>query len=317
MTYSSLLVPRAYLRTEDVLRVLQGSVFFSDVVYLPSTSRPDPRLDAGARAYVEERLHGLRELGAVKFWSAEGDQVGADDEPDLWEADYTLDYDRRLAIYHEITERLMDNRNKFVQGRVPDPFDGITELVVGKHVLWWVALQEQLEAKGILLEPEAARNTAHYFDTLRAPYIAAEAVTEIAIRLHLPDLALLTIAQIADVRAVMPDFRDELMAEISALDQPYTAVGSVIDTVVDSVVERYLSQAEAGPSRSTRHFLPDPSQSRWTAAMLRVPVLGSVMRGSFLGWTNAGEPERAPDLLLLRRLRAHGASAATPPPAQD
>jgi hypothetical protein len=317
MTYSCLLVPRAYLRTEDVSRVLQSSVFFSDVVYLPATSRADPRLDASAKAFAEETLRGLRELGAVKFWSAEGDQVGADDEPHLWEADHTLDYNRRLELYHEITERLMDNRNKFLQGSVPEPFDGITELVIGKHVLWWLALQEQLETEGILLEPEAARNTMQYFDALRRPQIATEAVREIAIRLHLPDLSQLTMEQIADIRALMPGFRDALMAKISALERPFTDTPSVIDDIAHAVVEQYLSQAETGSIRSKRPFLPDPKSSRWTAAMLRIPVLGSVMRSRFLGWTEAGEPDKAPDLLLLRRLRTYGSAATAPSLMQD
>jgi hypothetical protein len=169
------------------------------------------------------------------------------------------------------------------------------------------AIRQRVEATGILLDPNAAGNTAQYFAELLRPRALEEVVRQLAIRLELPDLSQMTMDQIADCRRVMPGFRDEVMGQVAKLETPLADSGSVIDSVVNTIVNRYGEyMAEMESQRRRRSFLPSWREVAWQAAALHIPVLHSPENLRFFGFGDGEHSRVPPELLLLQRIGLQG-----------
>jgi len=204
--------------------------------------------------------------------------------------------------------RLVENRSHF-QGL--ESFDGIAEVVEGKHALFLLGIKDLLKANALLLDERASGNLSKYFRGLTEQLVVAEEVVRrLSVRLHLPDISELGVDQIGALREHMPAFRDKLLGAIGneelLLAEREAMVERLTDVLIDEFFD-YVSEARARKQSGAR------STSRvWNLMQLMLsPLLGHTNAHRFFGWL--GEPSAAPEMMLMelhnmRRLSA-GAKA--------
>jgi len=247
-------------------------------------------------AYIRARISGLHEIGAVKFWFAEGSpELGVNaGKLVTGQADVTITRERYKELYGQMMARLVDNREHFRGG---NSFDGIAEVVEGKHALFLFGLKDLLGAEGILLDERGAGNVSKYFRNLVGQLLVAEEVVRnLTVRLHLPDIAELDMEQIESVRRHMPAFRDRLLAaagdEQIMFDERDAMVERLTNLLMDEFFDyiwdiRAAKRDNSGPRRV------------WSLLQLALPTIITRRNAArFFGW--AGQDAAAPEMILMK-----------------
>jgi hypothetical protein len=292
---------KAYIWPEDLRHLIQSAVFLAETIYMPSTIRPAPVLAVQDRVQLIRRLKELHEIRALRFWEIEGTRNLLPSDPD----GVTLPVDdemsrKEYAELHEKTiERLMENRTYFLKSEAQASVEGIAEIVRGKHVLWSFALKDFFRANDILLDAANADSHKIYFSKLIEPSVLSlgEAVIEeVAMKLHIPDVSLLTTQQIEDCRVFMPKFRDELLKKItvggiSSLDRE-----ELIRTTANAIVDRFI---ECMLEKTFEMQTTDQTVSIWSLSQLLFSQEVKDNSDRFFKWEDQKE-SAAPELLLWK-----------------
>jgi hypothetical protein len=186
--YSCFYPLKSHLGREDADRISQASVYLADSVYVPATAALDPAGSTEDKNYVHTRLSELKEIGAVKLWQAEGfAEIGPRETRAVaGQVHITVDHSSYRDLHQQVMSRLVTNRDHF---RGSGSFDGVAEVVEGKHALFLFALKDKLGASAILLDDRATATISRYFSGLTEQLaLAEEVVHRLAVRLHLPDV---------------------------------------------------------------------------------------------------------------------------------
>jgi hypothetical protein len=292
---------KAYIWPEDLRHLTQSAVFLAETIYVPSTIRPAPVLTAQDRVQLMRKLLELHEIHALRFWEIEGTKSLLPSDPD----NVTLPVDdemsrKEYAELHEKTiERLMENRMFFLKSETQASVEGIAEIVRGKHVLWSFALKDFFRANDILLDATNADSHKIYFSKLIEPSILSlgEAVIEeVAMKLHIPDVSLLSTQQIEECRVFMPKFRDELLKKITAGGISTLNREELIRTTANAIVDRFIYFIL---EKTVEMQNADQTVSRWSLSQLFFPQEVKDNSDRFFKWENQKESP-APELLLWK-----------------
>ena len=295
---------KAYLTLEDIQRLTQSSVFLTECIYLPSSVRAAPTLGEEERTFIHTRLRELHEIGAFKFWEIEGQTEFLTGSTSSAGIDLPIEKiiprDEYLTIYNLVIDRLNSSRREFLGVEDAGSFDGITEIVLGKHVIWTFALNSYLDTRNIILDPATEANNLRFFRKLLAKtQIAEEVIQEISVSLHIPDLSLLNISQIESCRSYMPAFREKLLSNIDTTESSYfvgrpVLIKQISGAIVDDFLE-YLQEQAQKPK-----LFKTPKELFWNLAQLVLSrIITEKNKDRFFKW-NDDKQTNAPELLLLK-----------------
>jgi hypothetical protein len=296
--HSFLLPAKAYLGSEDVQRLTEAAVFVADEIWVSATMGIDPVLPEEKGKALRQRFRELVEIGAVRTWEIEG-QAGflgdaVEGGPLSASPDSTVALDRYRGMHADLVDRLADIRKALVTGQAASSFDGVTEVVLGKHLLGSLGVRALVECSDLLLDPIAADAVTRYLDPLFAKSnLISGAIEELQPRLALPDVSLLDQDQIEECRRLMPSFRKELVEQVNHASSIESASSS-IEKITDELVARYEEVAAGGDAANT---------NGWRLGRLKIPddALGRIYELLF-GSLEGGEDAIQPGMLLLRLL---------------
>jgi hypothetical protein len=285
---------------EDVDRITQAVVYLAECVYIPYTAAIEPTAPPEDKDHIRARLHGLHEIGAVKLWASEDRMRPLDGEEPLTSrpADVTITREDYSGLYEQMMARLVENREHF---RGPESFDGISEVVEGKHTLFLFGLKDHLQTNGILLDQRGAGNVQRYFKGLVGQLLVAEdVVQQVAVRLHLPDAATLDIDQIESARRHIPPFRDRLLRSMGNEELLFDERDAMVERLTSLIVDEffdYMWEVRQDQRRS------GPEKARaWSFLQLVLPPILSRRNASrFFGWS--GSKPTAPEMILVELQR--------------
>lgn len=301
---SGLYANKAFFSLEDIQRLTQSVVFLADCIYVPASVSADPRLTDEAQSFIYSRLQEFHEIGAVSFWEIEGQTSFLRDS--LLDQKHSLPIDRIISrdeyktIYHEVIDRLTSCRSDFLGTEVAGSFDGITEIVLGKHTILTFALNSHLQTRSILLDPVTEANNSRFFERLLfKTKIAEQVVQEVSIGLHIPDLSLLDIKNIQECRELMPAFRDRLFDDIEAgQTHLQTDRSMAIKQIADAIVDRFLEHLHEKARQQS--FFKAARTAAWSLAQMVLPKLITQDNSDrFFKWGSSAPPV-TPELFLFR-----------------
>ena len=299
MTEHSFLFPaKAYLGSEDMRRLTEAAVFVADEIWVSATTGIDRALPEEERKALRQRFRELVEIGAVRTWEIEG-QAGflgdaVEGDPLSTSPDSTVVLDRYRDMHAHLVDRLADIRKALVTGQAASSFDGVTEVVLGKHLLGSLGVRELVECSDLLLDPIGADTVTRYLDPLfTKSNLISGAIEELQPRLALPDISLLDQDQIEECRRLMPSFRKELVERVNHASSIESASSS-IEKITDELVARYEEVATGGDAAKAKG---------WRLGRLKIPddALRRIYEPLF-GNLEGGEGAIPPGMLLLRLL---------------
>jgi hypothetical protein len=296
-----LYINKAHIWSDDVRELVQSAVYLAESIYVPATVRAAPVLSEEEQTAIHMRLRELHSIGAVKFWEVEGTKgfLAAQAEKVNLPVDLVVSREQYKEIYEKVIDRLMENRSYFLTSETQVSTEGIAEIVRGKHVLWSFAMKEFLGANDILLDAVNAQNSMLFFTGLLAPSVVGISnaiISEVSMRLNIPDVTQLSIEQIESCRTFMPAFRDDLIAKIKADGGFKFDRTEVIKKTADQIVDRFV-----GYMLEKKFTLESPDQtvSTWTLNQLLFSQDIQNNSDRFFKWDNLSTSS-APELLLWK-----------------
>lgn len=299
MTEHSFLFPaKAYLGSEDVRRLTEAAVFVADEIWVSATTGIDRALPEEERKALRQRFRELAEIGAVRTWEIEG-QAGflgdaVEGGPLSNSPDSTVVLDRYRNMHADLVDRLVGIRKALITGQAASSFDGVTEVVLGKHLLGSLGVRELVECSDLLLDPIGADTVTRFLDPLfTKSNLISGAIEELQPRLALPDVSLLDQDQIEECRRLMPSFRKELVERVNHASSIESASSS-IKKITDELVARYEEVAAGGDAAKAQG---------WRLGRLKIPddALRRIYEPLF-GNLKGGEGAAIPPGMLLLRL---------------
>jgi hypothetical protein len=295
-SYSCTYPLRSRLTREDADRIAQAAVYLADSIYIPASAAIDPAANEEERLYIYRRLSELRDIGAVSLWRAEdgvqlstGELQAVSGQPDV-----TIERERYRELYAQVMSRLVENRDHF---RGSESFDGIAEVVEGKHTLFLFGLKDLLKSNALLLDNRASDSLSRYFGGLTEQLVVAEdVVRQLALRLHLPDIGELRVDQIEALRQHMPAFRARLLRAVGdeqlLLAEREEMIERLTNVLIDEFFDYVSSMREKRPPRTA-----SPGRVWKLKELVLAPVLGRANAHRFFGW--GGAPTTPPELILM------------------
>ena len=296
INYSCAYPLRSHLTREDADRIAQSAVYLADKVYISAAAAIEPSVDESERRYIHNRLSELREIGAVSLWATEsGAQLsGTEFRAVAGQPDTTIPHERYRELYAQVMSRLVENRDHF---RGSESFDGIVEVVEGKHALFLFGLKDLLKANALLLDRRATNNLSKYFSGLTEQLVVAEdVVRQLTLKLHLPDVGELGIDQIQTLRKSMPAFRARLLRAVGNEQLLFAEREEMVERLTNTLIDEFFEYVSN--MRTKRRQGSAPSTKVWKLKELMLaPVLGRANAHRFFGW--AGQPPTPPELILM------------------
>lgn len=301
VTRSFLFPPKAFLGSEDLRRLTQTAVFLADTVWVSASAQVDPALPEPVRTEITRRFSELVEIGALRTWDIEGQAAFITQRAGgrllVTQPDIDFPAERYRALHETVMRRLIEGRAAFLGAAAASSFDGVTEIVLGKHTLGTFAMRELTGCDDILLDPLTAETVKGFMNPLiERSQVAEGAVEEIKYRLALPDVSELAQEQIVECRRLMPAFRAELFEHVDARS-PLMSVEEARRTAIDELLGRYREEIVRTGAAG------DTSSGGWSLAQLAVPD-DKVERIARIFFGHAPDQDQPlPPALLLLRLR--------------
>ena len=194
-------------------RILQASVFAADTVLLPATAQIDPALSLEERRFVEGQLVRVRDLGALELWVLEADVAVT---PLVSGAPTTVISDDDYAkVYEAAINSLIAQRRDFLGDQRALHFDGMTEIILGKHATIHAELCRHLGARSVLHDRGSAAGYGQFLAQLNEQHLVDGVVEEIQASLGLPDLSDLPDHVLVSARSSLDEFRARVTALLS------------------------------------------------------------------------------------------------------
>lgn len=245
-----LFLDRAFLTIYDIDRLTQASVLFADETLLRTSIALDSSLTDDESAFAARRLAFLHEIGAVRYWSIEGEYNAT---PSGAASDVVIPYEAYQELYEQVTERAQETRDLFLSRGAGEQIDGVTEVVLGRNQLWKFALASELRADRLLLDDSSHATMNKY---LNSPLVRLQAIEEPVLDvflkdIHVDNIALLNENALEELRKLMPQFRAGLLAETGTIDSA-VATRTIIERVAHKIADEYLDQLEDAARRSSR-----------------------------------------------------------------
>ena len=301
-TRSFLFPPKAFLGPEDLRRLTQTVVFLADTVWVPASAQVAPALPESVRTDIARRFSELVEIGALRTWDIERQSVFISERVGgrllVAQPDINFPAERYHALHETVMRRLIEGRAAFLGAAAAGSFDGVTEIVLGKHTLGTFAMRELTGCDDILLDPLMAETVKGFMNPLiERSRVAEGAVEEIQYRLALPDVSELAQEQIVECRRLMPAFRAELFEHVDA-SSPLMSVEEARRAAIDELLARYREEIERTGASD------DALSGGWSLAQLAVPddAVDRIAR-TFFGYAPDQDQPPPPPALLLLRLR--------------
>lgn len=314
---AALHVAKAFLTTTDLRRIVQSCVFSADIVYLPSTVQIATSLDEAERKYASSRLLGLHDLRAVQFWAVDGPSqyiAQVTGMAPIVAPDIVLTLEDYMALYGAAEEQLIHERHKFLDINRGQAVDGMTEMVLGKHILWNFALQRRLAADDIMLDRGWSSSMSYFFNALLARrQMVDDVLSEVVRGLRIPDLTLLDFPQIERCRQFMPAFRAQVTAKLedSGLETAYDSrdYSRLVREVADAVIREFYDYLMARARQPRFPFLRGVQNALWRfAEVIPSAKLNSEEQHNVISVLSNGT-EAAPPHLFLMELMSRSASS--------
>lgn len=316
-SYKLLYRHRSTCRLSDVRRIIEAAIFAADAVLLPAELHIDIQASNEERKFILTRLDEMHELGAIQLWEVEapGGREVERKRGAIWQgaADRVIPRDDYIRMLGEVDDRVMEQREFFLKGEGKS-FDGITEIVLGRHAMWRFAIAETLGANRLLVDSTEQRDFEYYFsDLFRYEDFESKVIGEIAHKLQLPDVSTLSTEEIERCRKLMPAFRDRLLRETrdkyDSLLLP-DLVARIGETIVhefhDVLLRRDLKHVRV---LGKQVVLPSSMgrEAYWDLLQLILqPVVLTKYLHLFFQWRR--DATNVPPLLLLLQLQSIGAA---------
>jgi hypothetical protein len=222
-----------------VRRIVQSAVFAADTVLLPENAAIDPATPPNERRFIERQLSWLRDLQAVELWALEDDHRGAPLVPGA--ATTVLSVDEYSTLYERAIDSLIAQRRDFLGDQRALHFDGMTEIILGKHATIHSELSNRLGAQAILHDRASASGYGQFLTHLEQAALFHGVVDEIVARLGLPDVTEFPDDVLASARANLRPFRERvstLLAQEGVVAGPL-GEQSLKESVAKHVVAEY------------------------------------------------------------------------------
>jgi hypothetical protein len=310
LPFRMLYTSNVFVTVDDVRQLTEGSAFIADEILVPAGVQVHPSLGPEDARWVRRRLADLHELGALRSWEVEGTN-----RPELpgqvftaQHADRVIDRETYSELIELVDERLMEQRHVFL-GDDAVQYDGITEIVVGRHTLWRFAVAQALGANRVLVEPRAQGTINQFFSDLdRYQKFESLVLHNLEYRLGLPDVSNLDAKELETCRKLMPDFRG-LLLERTEGQYDEANLDAAVERVANEIAEAFLSITAKLEIQSI-NILGKPRivpvtgfrEGSWDVVqMLFAPVILLKYAKLFFDWRR--DSDRLAPLLLLLKLR--------------
>ena len=314
-----------FVNPDDVRRMTEAAVFIANEILIPASVQIQPGLSREDTRWVATRLAELHELGAVSSWDVEGAlRQKVPSLPFGGAPDRIIDRETYLMMNALVDERLMEQRNVFL-GDEANEYDGITEIVLGRHTLWRFAVAQALGANRALVDPRAQGAMNQFFSDLdRYQKFESLVLRRIEYRLGLPDVSQLDMRDIEVCRDLMPSFR-EMLLDAAEGQYDELSLNDAVERVATEITEAFLAltarlEIRTVSTRGRTWVVPASGfkEAAWDIVqMLFAPIILAKYTKLFFDWHRDGK--RLAPLLLLLRLREIGSRRQAPrlPRRQD
>lgn len=236
----------------------QACLYSADTVLIPASVAIQEDATAEERSFIQSQLGKLMELGAVKTWSVDGVSRSPIMSRTSTE---TISRERYRELYRQGLDLLMDRRTLFLGGERATRFDGVTEIVVGKHAVMHSLLAAELSASAILHDRDSADGYARFLtDLLNPAGLVAQIASSVAVELNLPEASALPDAVYADARTKLIRFRAFIVDRLRSGGPILLGDAALEDlrtVLVRDVVEAYNEYVATRPARTHFPWLRD------------------------------------------------------------
>lgn len=230
------------MTVQELRRILNAASFIYDEVYLNANFLIDPTLDSETKKLISDKLNLLIEIGALKIWRAEANPTRSACLPLGGEC--IISDKAYIEMYERTNDKLVDLRKTFLGDRFAD-FDGITEIINGKHVLFHAELAKHFGTVSLLHDTSTLSGYGEFVVSLYPEAELADALAKkLAAEANFPDLSALPPETLQKARTNLEDFRSYLVGKVESRTLVRSADLSlqvVIDEIVPEIVEEYLS----------------------------------------------------------------------------
>jgi hypothetical protein len=233
-----------------VRALAQACLYSADTVLIPASVTVQAGVTEDERAFIHAQVGRLMDLGAIVTWGVDGVDRG----PITARAPaQIISRERYQDIYRRAIDLLMDRRTMFLGGHRSTRFDGVTEVVVGKHAVIHSLLAEELSASAILHDKDSADGYARFLtDLLNPAGLVAQIASSVAIELDLPEASALPDSLYDDARQKLRHFRAYIMERLRAsgpILHGDAALEDLREAIVRDVVQAYLEHVAAQRGR--------------------------------------------------------------------
>lgn len=247
-----------------VRALAQACLYGADTVLIPASAAIPEDVREEERAFIQDVVGKLIDLGALTTWGVDGVRGSAITARAQAEV---ISRERYRSIYDQSMGLLMDRRALFLGGDRSTRFDGVTEVVVGKHAVMHTLLAEELSAAAIMHDRDSAAGYSRFLADLANPAgLVAQIAASVAVELDLPEASALPDALYEDARRKLSQFRAYILERLRT-SGPILAGDDALEdlraSVVREVVDAYLEHAaRRGRTRAHRPWLRDLWQLR-------------------------------------------------------
>lgn len=224
----------------ELRRILNAATFVYDEVYLNANFAIDPTLDSEASKFLEEKINMLIDLGALKVWKAAANPMRASCLP--LGCEQVIDDDAYIEMYELTNQNLVLLRKTFLGESFAD-FDGITEIINGKHVLFHAELAKHFGTVSLLHDTSTLSGYSEFISSLAPEVELADALSKrLVTEASFPDVTALPPETLQKARAHLNDFRQYLVGKVEAKTIVRSSdlnLQTVKDEIVPEIVEEY------------------------------------------------------------------------------
>lgn len=233
-----------------VRALAQACLYSADAVLIPASATIQEDITDDERAFIETQIGRLLDLGALATWGVDG----VTQSPIASRAPAeVIPRERYQEIYSQSIDLLMARRVHFLGGERATRFDGVTEVVVGKHAVIHALLAAELSASAILHDRDSADGYARFLtDLLNPAGLVAQIASSVAIELDLPEASALPDSIYDDARKKLTRFRAYVLDRLRSTGPILLGDAALEDlrtTLVRDVVAAYSEYIATRPSR--------------------------------------------------------------------
>lgn len=247
-----------------VRALAQACLYGADTVLIPASATVPEEVREEERVFIQHQVGKLIDLGALTTWGVDGVSGSAVTARAQAEV---IPRERYREIHDRSMGLLMDRRALFLGGKKSTRFDGVTEVIVGKHALMHTLLAEELSAAAIMHDRDSADGYARFLADLANPAgLVAQIAASVAVELDLPEASALPDELYDDARKKLSHFRSYILERLRSSGPILTGDEALEDlraSVVRDMVDAYLEYAaRRGRAGTRRPWLRDLWQLR-------------------------------------------------------